>query len=367
MIFREVEDRDLIAKARRGDVEAYNLLVSRWEKRVFNYLLRLVSNREDALDLSQEVFLKAYQNLPKLDDPARFSAWLFRIAHNEAFSLLRRRRPEGELTREPRPPDLGGRLLPIELSLAVESALERLSEDQREAVLLKVYQGFKFDEMAEILECPVSTVKSRLYTALDLLKATLAPAHVCEVNHELQFESYRLEGVRAGRAGRSDAPRRRKRTPLPVPSCREELARLRLTLDALSTLREEEMPRRIAFVSDKVFEPRWWQSVPASVVRGGVRARRGDSGARLRAAGPVDRRRDSGPDRSRRVTKAVSPIPRTRHAETAARKCSPHYEHAMRARRFNQTYVVRNTGIGARSMKRTLTFLFLLLAVRSCD
>ncbi len=68
LIFREVEDRDLIVKARRGDVEAYNLLVPRWEKRVFNYLLRLVSNREDAMDVSQEVFLKAYQSLPKLDD-----------------------------------------------------------------------------------------------------------------------------------------------------------------------------------------------------------------------------------------------------------------------------------------------------------
>ena len=102
MIFREVEDRDLIAKARGGDVEAYNLLVSRWEKRVFNYLLRLVSNREDALDVSLVVFLKAYQNLPKLDDAARFSGWLFRIAHNEAFSLLRRRRPESELAGEPR-------------------------------------------------------------------------------------------------------------------------------------------------------------------------------------------------------------------------------------------------------------------------
>ena len=175
LIFREVEDRDLIAKARQGDVEAYNLLVSRWEKRIFNYLLRLVSNREDALDLSQETFLKAYQNLRKLDDPARFSAWLFRIAHNEAFSLLRRRKPESELS-EPCPRNFGGRMLPIELSLAVESALKVLSEDQREAVLLKVYQGFKFDEMAEILEIPVSTVKSRLYTALDLLKATLAPA-----------------------------------------------------------------------------------------------------------------------------------------------------------------------------------------------
>ena len=175
MIFREVEDRDLIAKARRGNVEAYNLLVSRWERRVYSYLFRLVGHREDAMDLSQDVFLKAYQNLGKLDDPARFSAWLFRIAHNEAFSLLRKRRPEGEMI-EPATADRGPALLPIELSLAVEGALKRLSDDQREAVLLKVYQGLKFDEMAEVLGCPVSTVKSRLYTALDLLKTTLAPA-----------------------------------------------------------------------------------------------------------------------------------------------------------------------------------------------
>jgi RNA polymerase sigma-70 factor (ECF subfamily) len=192
VIFREAEDRDLIAKARRGDVESYNLLVSRWEKRVFNYLLRLVSHRpelrEEALDLCQDVFLKAYQNLPKLDDPARFSGWLFRIAHNEAFSLLRRKRLEvgiertGEavvrdsrLETTPAARESGGRLFPLELSLAVDSALQRLTDDQREAVVLKVYQGFKFDEMAEILECPVSTVKSRLYTALDILKGVLAP------------------------------------------------------------------------------------------------------------------------------------------------------------------------------------------------
>ncbi len=177
MIFREVEDRDLIAKARRGHVDAYNVLVSRWEKRVFNYLLRLVSNREDALDVSQDVFLKAYQNLKKLDDPVRFPAWLFRIAHNEAYSLLRKNRPEGELLVEPRTAEASARMYPMELSLAVSSALSRLSEDQREAVLLKVYQGFKFEEMAEILSCPVSTVKSRLYTALDLLKQTLAPVN----------------------------------------------------------------------------------------------------------------------------------------------------------------------------------------------
>jgi RNA polymerase sigma-70 factor (ECF subfamily) len=175
LIFREVEDRDLILQARRGNVEAYNLLVSRWEKRVFNYVLRLVGDREDALDVTQDVFLKAFQNLGKLEDLTRFAPWLYRIAHNEAHSLLRKSRPEGELAYEPASSDPAARLFPIELSLAVESALKRLSEDQREAVVLKVYQGFKFEEMAEILCCPVSTVKSRLYTALDLLKETLAP------------------------------------------------------------------------------------------------------------------------------------------------------------------------------------------------
>ena len=181
MIFREVEDRDLILQARRGKVEAYNLLVSRWEKRIFNYLFRLVKNREDALDLAQDVFLKAYQNLSRLEDLNRFAPWLYRIAHNEAYSLLRKNRPEidleaaieGEGWRES---PSGKRLLPLEVPLAVESAMARLSGDQREAVVLKVYQGFKFEEMSEILGCPVSTVKSRLYTALDLLKSALESA-----------------------------------------------------------------------------------------------------------------------------------------------------------------------------------------------
>jgi len=127
VIFREVEDRDLIGRARRGEVEAYNLLISRWEKHVFNYLLRLVGDREDALDLSQETFLKAYQNLGRLEDQARFWRWLFRIAHNEAYSLLRRRRPEGEP-----PPQLPVEtasygLYPAELSLAVQAAPAHLT------------------------------------------------------------------------------------------------------------------------------------------------------------------------------------------------------------------------------------------------
>ena len=181
MIFRAVEDADLIQQAARGGVEAFNLLVSRWEKRVYNYLLRITANREDALDLTQDVFLKAYQNLRKLDDAGRFAPWLYRIAHNEAYSMFRKRRPETDVEEvQPEASETGitvggSSVFPIELSLAVASALRRLSPEQRESVVLKIYQGFKFEEMAEILSCPVSTIKSRLYTALELLKIELAP------------------------------------------------------------------------------------------------------------------------------------------------------------------------------------------------
>jgi RNA polymerase sigma-70 factor (ECF subfamily) len=175
LIFREVEDRDLISRARKGGLDAYNVLVSRWEKRVFNYLVKLVGNREDALDLTQDVFLKAHQSIRKLEDDAKFSSWLFRIAHNEAFSLLRKPRRESEMITDYPGGDLSVRLYPSETALAVASALNRLSSEQREVITLKIYEGFKFEEIAEVLEIPVSTVKSRLYTALDVLKNALAP------------------------------------------------------------------------------------------------------------------------------------------------------------------------------------------------
>ena len=91
MIFREVEDRDLILRSRRGDVEAFNVLVSRWEKRVYNYLLRQLKGREDALDLTQETFLKAYQGIGRLQEVDRFPQWLFRIAHNLIVDHFRKR------------------------------------------------------------------------------------------------------------------------------------------------------------------------------------------------------------------------------------------------------------------------------------
>ena len=190
MLFRTVEDRELVKRARSGDVESYNVLVSRWEKKLYNYLLRLTGNREDALDLSQEAFFKAYQSLGTLDEVEKFAGWLYRIAHNLAFSKFRAdsRRGQGETDPWPEGEEsgklpatgesvglgAGRRAFPLELELIVERALEELSGEQREAILLKVYHGFKFDEIAEILSCPVSTVKSRIYAGFEVLKKSLA-------------------------------------------------------------------------------------------------------------------------------------------------------------------------------------------------
>ncbi len=182
MIFREAEDRDLIEQSRAGDVDAYNVLVSRWEKRVFTYLVRTLGDREDAQDLAQETFLKAYRGLRSLTEVERFPQWLFRIAHNEAMSLHRRGRlavddgADPERAESPEPPRFAGRSGGrVETALIVEQALAKLPADQREAVTLKVYQGFKFEEIAAIADCPVSTAKSRVYAGLEALKRMLAP------------------------------------------------------------------------------------------------------------------------------------------------------------------------------------------------
>ena len=180
MIFREIEDRDLIAKAGRGDVDAFNVLVSRWEKRVFTYLVRLVRNREDALDLAQDTFLKAYRGLGRLESPEKFPQWLFRIAHNEAMSQLRRGKlalsDEEDLeAAQARTMPAAPRAPGAETSVIVQQALTGLPEEQREAVMLKVHEGFKFEEIAEITGCPVSTVKSRVYAGLDALRRQLEP------------------------------------------------------------------------------------------------------------------------------------------------------------------------------------------------
>ena len=164
------DDSRIIDRVLDGDTNAFNLLVWQWEKPIYNYIYRMTGNREDALDLCQESFLKAYRELGALKDKGRFSSWLYRIAHNVCYSRFRKDQGKTFVELDS---NVGASRMPIENRLAVEKALAELPDDQREVVVLKVYQGLKFDEIAAVQDAPVSTVKSRLYMSFDKLKAVL--------------------------------------------------------------------------------------------------------------------------------------------------------------------------------------------------
>lgn len=165
-------DKDLVERVLDGDSEAFNLLVRQWEKPIYNFILRMLNGRDEAMDLCQEVFMKAYRELWTLKDRDRFSSWLYRIAHNTCYSRLRK---DIGRTFVPLDPDSHSVSVSMESRLAVEKALDQLPEDQREAVILKVYQNLKFEEIAQIQDAPVSTVKSRLYMGFEKLRGILGP------------------------------------------------------------------------------------------------------------------------------------------------------------------------------------------------
>ncbi len=170
MSLERADDSKIIERVLAGDANAFNLLVWQWEKPIYNYILRMVRSPDDAMDLCQDSFIKAFEELGKLKERDRFSAWLYRIAHNVCYSRFRKDR--GKIFVE-LDPDFGAARIPIEGRLDVEKALDALPEDQREVVVLKVYQGLKFDEIAAVQGAPVSTVKSRLYMGFEKMKSVL--------------------------------------------------------------------------------------------------------------------------------------------------------------------------------------------------
>jgi len=167
---RPVDDRRIVERVLKGDTEAFNLLVRQWEKPIYNFILRIVGDRDEAMDLCQDTFMKAYRELSTLKDRDRFSAWLYRIAHNTCYSRLRK--DIGKTFVELQPETSSARS-PVDSQLAVEKALQHLPEEQREAVVLKVYHELKFEEIAQIQGAPVSTVKSRLYMGFEKLRSVL--------------------------------------------------------------------------------------------------------------------------------------------------------------------------------------------------
>ena len=185
------EDEALIAAALAGSPHAWEKLVKRYESRVFNQGLRLMGNSSDAMDLLQEVFLGVYRNLHRFRGDAKFSSWLFRIAHNKAIDLSRRKRllagtpPNAEGEADPleglpadrqQEPEIS--LMHSELNQRIVERLSQLPLAQRLVVELKVFQSMTFEEIADMQDISENTAKTRFYAALKKLKQTTEDEHV---------------------------------------------------------------------------------------------------------------------------------------------------------------------------------------------
>lgn len=185
-MFGTPTDESLARKAARGNHDAYEQLVVRYEKRIYNFGLRMTGNREDAMDLMQNTFIGMYQSLPSFREDATFSTWMFSIAARKATDLYRRRKPTEQLAEEEQLPvqDLPhesplGQLLTADLKSLIQSALTQLPTEQRLVIELKFYQELTFEEIATLLQISTNTLKSRLYTALRKIRS------LTEVHHAL--------------------------------------------------------------------------------------------------------------------------------------------------------------------------------------
>ena len=185
-----MSDEELVARSRGGDLDSFNQLVLRWERPIYALAYRVIGREEDARDVAQETFLRAFRALNGFKGQAKFSSWLYRITLNLCRDWIRRERrtpitptPEGvdliELAGEATPSesieDLVSRK---QLGLAVAKAMALLPEEQRTAIILKEYHGLTFQEIADLLDCPLSTVKTRLYQGLTVLRRHLQEANV---------------------------------------------------------------------------------------------------------------------------------------------------------------------------------------------
>ncbi len=175
------DDRHLIAQCLGGRRDAFGELVSRYQARLYNAAIRLVDNPEDAADVVQDAFLNAYQSLRSFKGDAEFFTWLYRIAFNVAISLKRKKRAvvsldaqgSGEHSLEPDDPSEytrpGALLERTEDEAQLHAAMERLSDEHRNVLLMKDIEGMKYEEIAEVLGVPIGTIRSRLHRArLDL-------------------------------------------------------------------------------------------------------------------------------------------------------------------------------------------------------
>lgn len=180
-----MEDQQLVQKARAGDRYAFNLLVWKWERAIYNLALRLLGSEDDAVEVCQEVFIRAYTHLKDFRGDARFSTWLYRIAINCCRNLMRSRKRRREVAmdfydgadpaihRLDATPEQEQSYHRAQMVTRVLEAMQALPEDQRTVIELRVLHDLGVEEVASIMGIPTGTVKSRLFYGLRKLRDQL--------------------------------------------------------------------------------------------------------------------------------------------------------------------------------------------------
>jgi RNA polymerase sigma-70 factor, ECF subfamily len=177
------QDAELIERAKAGDANAFGALVERYQRRVVGVAMAVVHDQEDALELAQETFVRAFENIAKFESRSSFSTWLYRIAANIAIDFRRRERrhptlrgeeAETEIQRLPsRIGDSFKEAQRSELARRIADALGQLTPEHRAAILLREVEGLSYDEISDVLQCPRGTVMSRLHYARNHLRQIL--------------------------------------------------------------------------------------------------------------------------------------------------------------------------------------------------
>jgi len=181
------EDIQLVARARSGEERAYRTLLEKYERPVFSICLRMVRNRDEAADLSQEAFIKVFASLDRYNPAYAFSSWLFKITANLCIDHIRKRKIDtlpmdepvdserGEMQRQYVAPDLNPEeeLARVEKMTRLETAIGRLPEHYRIMLVLRHQEDLSYEEIAESLSIPLGTVKARIHRAREMLKGIL--------------------------------------------------------------------------------------------------------------------------------------------------------------------------------------------------
>jgi RNA polymerase sigma-70 factor (ECF subfamily) len=189
-----MDDISLVRRAQKGDVNAFNELAQRWQGAIHRFVYGFFGNSDDAGEITQKTLIRVYRKVGDLEDPDRFSSWIYRIAKNLCLDELKRagRKRSVPLNGEEmqiadsasRTP--AGQLENRELGEIIQDALILLPDDQRIVIVLKEFEGMKFREIADILEEPENTIKTRMYTGLRSLRNTLTKWNIPKeyLNHE---------------------------------------------------------------------------------------------------------------------------------------------------------------------------------------